>query len=127
MKTFKTIQNIKKYLLNNEEVLRHIVEDINCYDASLDFLGYWDNDEETLNAMFENSAEALRAACYGQYNYWDPYFRFNAYGNLESFDDYELMEELKYYIDEVVNSLLRCWECLDITNKTLLKLLEEEK
>ena len=123
----KKFESIKKYLLGNEGELLNIVNEINSFNGSLDFLAYWENDEDFFNTFFvDNPMEVARATFYGDYKYCDPYVRFNGYGNLESFDEYELIKECKYYIDEIVNSLLGCWEELDIDDQ-LVELLEEEE
>ena len=49
----------------------------------------FDNGEFFFNEMFEKADEAVRAVCYGNYEYTDEYVIFNAYGNLVSFDSYD--------------------------------------
>lgn len=44
-----------------------------------------DNDEYFFEEMFNKADEAVRAVCYGNYNYQHSYVVFNAYGNLNSF------------------------------------------
>ena len=127
MKSLESIKRIEKCLLNNDEELLNIVNEVNSYNGSLDFLAYWENDEDFFNTFFsDNPMEVARATFYGDYKYCDPYVRFNADGNLESFNKYELIEECKYYIDELVDGLLDCWEYIDIYNEELLTLLSEE-
>lgn len=51
-----------------------------------------------VSELFEGSTavdDALRAAYYGDYRYGDEYVKFDAYGNLESFDEYDIMK----YVD----------------------------
>lgn len=123
----KKFENIKNYLLGNEEELRSIVQEINNCNGSLYYLDFYENDEDFFNTFFaDNPMEVARATFYGNYKYCDQYVRFNGYGNLESFDEYELIKECKYYIDEIVNSLLGCWEELAIDDQ-LVELLEEEE
>ena len=120
-------ENIKNCLLVNEEELRSIVQEINNFNGSLDNLNFYENNEDFFNTFFaDNPMEVARATFYGDYRYCDQYVRFNGYGNLESFDEYEAMKEIKYYIDDIVTSLLECWEYIDIYNEELLTLLSEE-
>ena len=120
-------ENIKNCLLGNEEELRSIVQEINNFNGSLDNLNFYENDEDFFNTFFaDNPMEVARATFYGDYRYCDQYVRFNGYGNLESFDEYEAMKEIKSYIDDIVTSLLECWEYIDIYNEELLTLLSEE-
>ena len=123
----KKFENIKNYLLGNEKELLNIVQDINSYNGSLDYLNFYENDEDFFNTFFvDNPMEVARATFYGNYKYCDQYVRFNGYGNLESFDEYEAMKEVKSYIDDIVSNLLGCWEELDIDDQ-LVELLEEEE
>ena len=123
----KKFENIKNYLLRNEEELRNIVQEINSYNGSLDNLNFYENDEDFFNTFFaDNPMEVARATFYGNYKYCDQYVRFNGYGNLESFDEYEAMKEIKAYIDDIVTCLLECWEELYIDDQ-LVELLEEEE
>ena len=119
-------EEIKDYLLNHVDEIGDIVIEINSIDNSLDFLEYWNNDEEFFNTFFYNNpTEAVRSAYYGDYNYCDDYVKFDGYGNLKSVDDYELEKEYKYYIDEIVNALLKHYQELSISDNELVKLIEE--
>ena len=123
----KKFENIKNYLLRNEEELRSIVQEINSYNGSLDYLNFYENDEDFFNTFFaDNPMEVARATFYGNYKYCDEFVRFNGYGNLESFDEYEAMKEIKAYIDDIVTCLLECWEELYIDDH-LVELLEEDE
>jgi hypothetical protein len=46
----------------------------------------FDNDSEFFNMHFDNPIDAVRATCYGNYNYTDKFVVFNGYGNLETLD-----------------------------------------
>ena len=50
--------------------------------------------------------EAIRAICYGDYNYNDDYIRFNGYGNIDSYTKAERDDEIKSCIDEIVDRLM---------------------
>jgi len=67
----------------------------------------FENDEEFFDTYFENKThEALRAAHFGDYNWSHNYVKFNGYGNLESFDYFEvsdlceLPQTMAEYIEE---------------------------
>ena len=122
------MENIKDYLLNHIDEIGNIINDINNIDGSLDFLEYFENNEEFFDTFFYNNpSEAVRSSYYGNYNYCDKYVKFNGYGNLESFNDYELEKEYKDYIDDITKSLLEHYEEIDISDKELVKLIEEIK
>lgn len=119
------INKVKEYLLmHDDDELVEVVQVINSFNGELDFLQYWDNDEEFYNSFFlDNPMELARAIYYGNFRYCDDYVRFNSYGNLETTDRYGLVKECKYYIDEIVNSLLGCWGMLPELSEELTQLL----
>ena len=124
----KNYENIKNYLLNHIDEIGGIVSEINSFDNSLDYLEYYENNEEFFNTFFYNNPmEAVRSEYYGDYNYCDKYVKFDGYGNLKSVDDYELEKEYKYYIDEIVDALLEHYQEMIICDKELIKLIEEIK
>ena len=122
----KNYEEIKNYLLNHVDEIRDIVIEINSIDNSLNYLEYFDNDDDFFNTFFYNNpSEAVRSSYYGDYNYCDKYVRFNGYGNLESFNDYDLEKEYKYYIDEIIDSFLQHYQELCITDKELNNLIKK--
>ena len=121
-------EEIKNYLLNHVDEIGDIIIEINSIDSSLDYLEYYENDEEFFNMFFPNNpSEAVRSAYYGDYHYCDNYVRFNGYGNLESFNDYDLENKYKDYIDEIVKSLIEHYQQISICDDELIKLIEEIK
>lgn len=122
----KKFENIKKALLGNEGELMSIVQEINNYNGSLENLNFYENDEEFFNTFFYNDPMRLAMLIsYGDYKYHKDYVRFNGCGNLESFDRYELIQELKYYIDDIIESLKSCWTEIYITDDDILQALED--
>ena len=118
---------IKEYLLNNEDVLIDMVHELNSWNGCLDWLDFCVNDEDFFECYFENKIEVARAICYGDYNYTDDYVRFNGYGNLESFSEYDMIEELKDSIDEIIENLIEYKDCICINDGNLEELLDEEE
>ena len=124
----KNYEDIKNYLLNHIDEIGGIVSEINSFDNSLEYLQYYENDEEFFDTFFYNNpSEAVRSSYYGDYNYCDKYVKFGGYGNLKSVDDYELENEYRDYIDDITKSLLEHYEKIDICDKELIKLIEEVK
>ena len=120
------MENIKNYLLKYVDELGDLITEINSIDNSLQYLECWNNDDDFFNAFFSNNpSEAVRSAYYGNYNYCDEYVRFNGYGNLESFNKWQLEREYKNYIDDIVKSLLEHYQKISICDKELIKLIEE--
>lgn len=59
-------------------------------------------DEEFFNIFFSSPIDAVRAVYFGKIESWfDEYIKFNAYGNLESFSEYQAAELADDYKDEI--------------------------
>ena len=122
------MENIKNYLLNHIDEIGGIVSEINSFDNSLDYLEYFENNEEFFDTFFYNNPmEAVRSSFYGDYHFSDNWVKFDGYGNLKSVNDYELENEYRDYIDDITKSLLEHYEEIDICDKELIKLIEEVK
>ena len=123
-------EKIREYLLNNEETLLDVVSELNSWNGCLENLEFWENDEEFFNTFFNNPMEAIRATYYGDYNYNDDYVKFNGYGNIDSYSEYERIEEIKDNIDDIVDNLIECYYNIYINEELenlLLESLEEEE
>lgn len=66
-----------------------------CSEKNMDDYIY-SNDEYFFNEMFEKADDAVRAVCFGSYEYTDEYVIFNAYGNLVSFDIYDAEQHIDF-------------------------------
>ena len=123
-------EKIREYLLNNEEILLDVVSELNSWNGCLENLDFFENDEDFFNTFFDNPMEAIRATYYGNYNYNDDYVKFNGYGNIDSYSEYERIEEIKDNIDDIVDNLIECYYNIYINEELeslLLELLEEEE
>ena len=128
MNNMEKYTNIKNYLLNHINVIGEIVNEINSLDGSLEFLKYWNNDEEFFNTFFYNNPmEAIRTSFFGSYDYSDEYVKFDGCGNLSSANEHEIELEYKDYIDDIVNSLLDYYDKISLSDNELIKLIEEIK
>ena len=117
-------EKVKEYLQENEEVLVEIVNEINSFDGSLDWLDFYVNDEDFIENMFQTKSDAVRAVYFGDYHYADDFVKFNGYGNLESYSEYQVIEEMKSYIDDIIDRLFELKNYININND-LKNLLEE--
>lgn len=62
-------------------------------------------DEEFFYMAFSNPMEAARATFFGNIKNWsDEYIKFNAYGNLESMNEYDVLEEIDNYLEEIFDN-----------------------
>lgn len=116
---------LKKYLLDNMETLLDVVDELNNWNLCLDYLDFWENDEEFFNTYFDSPMEIIRAIHYGDYNYNDDYVKFNGYGILVSYTEDKRDEKIKDNIDDIVNCLIKYCNDIIIYDERLEKLLEE--
>ncbi len=89
------------------EEKRALVDGVNAYNGGYEDLMFYDNDDEFFNTFFwDNTAEAVRAALYGDYELTAPFVRVNVYGNLDTFYEHEVEEEIDGYLDDVVKDFV---------------------
>lgn len=116
---------IKDYLLQHEETLIAVVDYINRYDYSLSEFAYERNDEEFFEGII-SKYEVARAISYGDYRFNDDYVKTNVYGNLISKSEYDVIQEMKEYIDEIVDRVIELKDKLDIYYDDKFKKIIEE-
>ena len=122
---------VKEYLLNDVVELRDVVNELNRWNGCLDWLEFWGNDEEFFELFYsgKNGLEIARAICHGNYRYNDDYVRLMEYGNLESYTEDEMIEEMKDNIDEIVDRLIEHHDNLDLSDdiEEIFEEAEEEE
>lgn len=100
-------ETVIEYLVANVQLISSMARDVNNYDGSLDYLDYYENDDYFFEIFYEGKTiEAVRAVCYGNYNYSDDYVRINVYGNLDSCTEYEYFGELRNNVEEVLDNFV---------------------
>ena len=101
-----TMKNMVKEELLSKYDLIPIVQDINSWNGALDWLDFVEM--EMINeVLYGNDPEwIINRVYYGDFNPNDDYFAFNAYGNLVSYDEWEIRQECKEYIDDIVEALI---------------------
>lgn len=93
--------------INNLEETRFMIYEVNSYDNSLDYVTYYDNDESFFDEMYQGSViEAIRAVCFGNYNFVDNYVKIDGYGNLESCNKWELAMTYDTFAEEIVDTII---------------------
>ena len=126
MKKENLLNEIKGLLLNDLNTLKDVVRELNSWNACLDYLDVYSNDEDFFNTFFEGKpAEVAKAIYYGDYNYADDYVKFNGYGNLETFSEYDYEELLEENIEEITENLIEYAEYISIDNEELDDLLSQ--
>jgi hypothetical protein len=96
---FKTLEeiylDIKENILNmsySEIVTLHneYCRNMSYYDDEI-----FENDPYIINEIFSDTFNALQRMYFGEYNLNDDFFKFNGYGNLQSINEYNVLD----YID----------------------------
>ena len=126
MKKEMLLNEIKGLLLNDLDTLKDAVRELNSWNACLDYLDVYNNDDEFFDMFFEGKpAELARAIYYGDFNYNDEYIKFNAYGNLKTLSEYDYEEMLEENIEEITENLIEYAEYISIGNEELDDLLSQ--
>lgn len=123
-------EKVEEYLLENVDELQQIANEIHSYSGDLEHLQFFENDEEFFETFFShNPMEAVRASFYGDYRYADQYVRFDGYGNLESLEEYQIEDELKNYVDEIIDLMIENKDNIYLPDEVeeLLEQMEEDE
>lgn len=108
--------------LSFEELL-NLAQDIESYNGALE--GWRINDKEFFDCYFDgDTLGAVRAVCYGTYNYLDDYVKFDAYGNLESGNQWDVQEDILLEENTILDEILENHHNLDVP-RDLMDLIEE--
>lgn len=121
-------EKIIDYLIEHTDIIRDLVGEVNGYDGQLEDYCFYDNDEYFFRDMFGDKIdEAVRAVCYGNYEYMDDFVQFNAYGNLDSVSEYEYYDILKTNVEEIFDTFMELYESnnVNIYDNELKEMVDE--
>ena len=116
------MKKLESYLLNNMEVTRDIVRELSAW-GRLEYLEYFDMEEFDFILEEFAPSEVANMIFYGDFNPNNEYFRFNAYGNLESANNWDIIEEYRDYISEIASCLIDYKDNIDIDDEGLQEIL----
>lgn len=104
-------EDMINYLQDNVDTLREMVSEVNSYNGALEEYRWEINDEEFYDIFFKDKMEVARAVYYGgnSYNYMEEYVRFDAYGNLETTDSYNMRRDLQDGASEILDEFLELY------------------
>lgn len=110
MTTMTREQAIRNYVeqLNGDD-LTYLLQHMNGYDGCFEEATYYDMDEFDEVLSDRTPLEIARMIFYGDFNPHSEYFRFNAYGNLESADWPDIVAEAEDLVDEIIYHLVNCY------------------
>ena len=117
------MKKLESYLLNNMEVTRDIVRELSAW-GRLEYLEYFDMEEFDFILEEFAPSEVANMVFYGDFNPNCEYFRFNAYGNLESANEWDIEEEYRDYISEIASYIVEYKDNIDIDDEGLQEILD---
>ena len=103
----QAIRNYVEHLIGDDLV--YLLQHMNAYDSCFDDAIYYDMDsfDEFLDGY--TPLEIAQMIWFGEFNPNDDYFRFNAYGNLESADWYDVVTDAEYLKDDIISHLVNSY------------------
>lgn len=106
-----TYEDLIEYLKEHVDVLQDMVSEVNGYNGALEGYVWYDNNEYFYEDFFNSKDEVARAVYYGgdDYNYMDDYVRFDAYGNLETANDFIVKDEMIDGAEEILDEFLELY------------------
>ena len=112
MTTMTREQAIKSYVehLSGGD-LAVLLQHMNGYDGCFDYASYYDMDEFDELMSNYNPMQIAQMIYFGDYfNPNDEYFRFNAYGNLESANWGDVVAEAEDLVDDILDHLVNYYD-----------------
>ena len=100
----QAIRNYVEHLIGGD--LAYLLQHMNAYDGCFDDAIYYDMDEFDELMSNYSPLEIAQMIWFGEFNPNDDYFRFNAYGNLESADCLDVEAEVEDLKDDIIDHLL---------------------
>ena len=103
----EAIRNYVENLIGDDLV--YLLQHMNAYDSCFDEANYYDMDvfDELLDGY--TPMEIAQMIWFGEFNPNDDYFRFNAYGNLESADWRDLVAEVDDLKEDIIYHLVNSY------------------
>ena len=103
-------QAIHNYVeqLNGDDLV-YLLQHMNSYDGCFEEAIYYDMDEFDEFMSNYTPMELAQIIYFGEFNPNNDYFRFNAYGNLESADWPDIVAEAEDLVDEIIYHLVKCY------------------
>ena len=118
------MKKLESYLLDNMDVTGYMVREINAWGGYLEHLEYFDMEEFDLVLEGYTPSEVANRIFYGDFNPNDEYFRFNAYANLESANEWDIEEEYRDNISEIASYIVEYKDNIDINDEGLQEILD---
>lgn len=100
----QAIRNYVEHLSKDElvELLQHMTSYDGCFENDI----YYDMDEFDEFLSNHTPMKIAQMIWFGDFNPNDDYFRFNAYGNLESADWHDVVVDAEDLVDDIIDHLV---------------------
>ena len=118
------MKKLESYLLDNMDITGYMVREINAWGGYLEYLEYFNMEELDFVLEDYTPSEVASRIFYGDFNPNDEYFRFNAYANLESANEWDIEEEYRDHISEIANYIVEYKHKIDIYDEGLQEILD---
>lgn len=105
----QAIRNYVEHLIGDD--LANLLQHMNAYDGCFEESTYYDMDSFDDFLSSRTPMEIARMIFFGgNFNPNDEYFRFNAYGNLESANWGDVVAESEDLVDDIINHLVNAYD-----------------
>ena len=105
----QAIRNYVEHLIGDD--LAILLQHMHAYDGCFDDSVYYDMDEFDEYMDVYTPTEIARMVFFdGNFNPNDEYFRFNAYGNLESANWWDVVAEAEDLVDDILDHLVNNYD-----------------
>lgn len=105
----QAIRNYVEHLMGDD--LAVLLQRMNAYDGCFDYASYYDMDEFDALMSNYNPMQIAQMIYFGDdFNPNDEYFRFNAYGNLESANWGDVVAEAEDLVDDILDHLVNYYD-----------------
>ena len=112
----------------DSDMLMDMTREVNSWDGSLEYLNYIDMDMLEDYLLEVPAVDVIKMVYYGDFNPNDPYFQFDTYGNLESFNDWFVENDLEDNKEDIVKRFIELYEDghVETTYQEIYDILDEE-
>lgn len=100
-------RNYVEHLIGDD--LAYLLQHMNAFDGCFDGANYYDMDEFDDFMSDYTPMNIAQMIWFGEFNPNDDYFRFNAYGNLESADWRDVVADVEDLKDDIIDHLVNSY------------------
>lgn len=99
------MKELREYLFKNVDKLLEVVQELNRQNGLSEEFKFYKNDEHTINKLFTTPYEFAKKSNHIEYDFNEEFFRFDNCGDVVSYTYYDMVDEIRDNIDEVIEAL----------------------